>query len=53
MMTTVAVTMMRRIVFTQLMIRRRGREAGRGGIFRGVELKVFDDGVEQWKSRQE
>ena len=52
MMTTVAVTMMR-MVFTQMMIRRRGREAGRGGIFWGVELKVFDDGFEQWKSWQE
>ena len=52
MMTTVAVTMMR-IVFTQMMIRRRGREAGRGGIVGGVELEVFNDGFEQWKSRQE
>ena len=33
--------------------RRRGREAGRGGIVGGVELEVFNDGFEQWESRQE
>ena len=40
------------MMMMMMMIIRRKQAGGSRGIFRGVELKVFN-WVEQWKSRQE